>query len=101
MTNLGASGNLSSPQFLVVTDGVHLVCRDLVTLHNFASRMGLKRAWFQGGGQRHPHYDLTTPKAVARAIAQGARRVTAREALLEALLASGAKGGAVEVLKCQ
>jgi len=59
--------NLGLP---ILTDGVHLVCADLFTLHAFADRMGLRRAWFQPG--RHPHYDLTTRTAAFRACENGA-----------------------------
>lgn len=31
---------------------------DLDELHEFARRLGMKRAWFQGEGGRFPHYDL-------------------------------------------
>lgn len=35
----------------LVTDG------PLEELHAFAGRIGIRRAWFQGG--KYPHYDLT------------------------------------------
>ena len=39
-------------------DGVHLATDgDLEELHREARRIGLKRAWFQGG-ENHPHYDV-------------------------------------------
>ena len=63
----------------ILTDGVHLVCRDLNTLHAFARRLGFRRAWFQDG--RHPHYDLTTRRALKRAIAAGAHMATRRDIL--------------------
>ena len=40
-------------------------------LHEFAQRIGLKRAWFQDG--RHPHYDCTTPNMRGKAIRFGAK----------------------------
>ena len=44
----------------------------------FANKIGMKKAWFQNKpGQ--PHYDLTTPKARARAEAAGAIRIDPRE----------------------
>jgi hypothetical protein len=36
----------------------HLVADTLEELHEFAARLGLKRAWFQNR-DRLPHYDLT------------------------------------------
>jgi hypothetical protein len=39
--------------------------------------MGLRRGWFQIHASRI-HYDLTTPRAVKRAISAGATRVTAK-----------------------
>jgi hypothetical protein len=53
------------------TDGVHLVAETLDDLHEFAQAIGLKREWFQDH-PRHPHYDLTTIRAVRRAINRGA-----------------------------
>lgn len=36
----------------------HLVADSLPELHDFASRLGLRRAWFQSKS-RYPHYDVT------------------------------------------
>lgn len=36
----------------------HLVADSLEELHRFASRLGLKRGWFQDR-TRYPHYDVT------------------------------------------
>jgi hypothetical protein len=36
----------------------HLVADSLDELHQFAIRLGLKRAWFQDRA-RYPHYDVT------------------------------------------
>lgn len=36
----------------------HLVADSLEELHGFASRLGLKRGWFQDR-TRYPHYDVT------------------------------------------
>jgi len=41
----------------------HLVADTLDELHAAAQRLGLKRAWFQGGNM--PHYDLMGSKVVA------------------------------------
>lgn len=60
---------------MVYTDGTHLVADTLDELHTFAQRMRLKRAWFQNH-KRHPHYDLTTRRAVNRAIGRGAISVS-------------------------
>jgi len=62
----------------VYTDGKHLVADTIDELHRFAEKMNLKRLWFQD--HRHPHYDLTTKRAVMRAISGGATMVTPREA---------------------
>ena len=53
-------------------------------LHEFAARLGLRRAWFQPGrpidGQPSPfwHYDLTSPRQ-AQALALGAISMPSRE----------------------
>ena len=36
----------------------HLVADSLEELHAFASRLGLRRGWFQSSA-RYPHYDVT------------------------------------------
>lgn len=41
----------------------HLLADSLPELHECASRLGLKRAWFQAPPKsRYPHYDLTAAK---------------------------------------
>ncbi|GER94827.1 hypothetical protein A45J_2714 [hot springs metagenome] len=56
----------------IYTDRTHLITTGhLEGLHAFAQSIGLKREWFQGKG-RFPHYDLTTPRASARAQQAGA-----------------------------
>ena len=47
----------------------HLIADSLEELHELASRIGLRREWFQP--KSFPHYDLT-PKRRERAIAAGA-----------------------------
>jgi hypothetical protein len=42
------------------TESCHLVADSLEELHSFATRLGLKREWFQD--KRLPHYDLTKGK---------------------------------------
>lgn len=65
---------------MILTDGVHLISDTSVEeLHEFASRAGLSRLWFQN--HRRPHYDLTTYRAQQRVVASGARLVTTRELL--------------------
>ena len=55
----------------------HMLADDLTELHAMAKRIGLRRAWFQGGLLRTttkttvPHYDLRE-KYRTRAVAAGA-----------------------------
>ncbi len=42
------------------TMSAHLLADDVADLHEFALRLGLKRAWFQSGST--PHYDLTASR---------------------------------------
>jgi len=73
----------------VMTDGVHLVCADPDKLHGMADRLELKREWYQcdvdpaDSGPHHaiPHYDLTTPRALRRALAAGVRMCNTRTLL--------------------
>ena len=67
--------------FRVLTDGTHVVQvgGTICDLHRFACKIGLREAWFQD--HRIPHYDLTTPRAGARAVAAGAQLVSTRELL--------------------
>lgn len=60
-------------------------------LHAFAGKLGLKRSWLQskGYGIRHPHYDLTTPAIVAKAIEMGAEEVTPRDLVRRAWWGDG------------
>lgn len=60
----------------------HLTADTLEELHEFAGRIGLRRAWFQDG--RVPHYDLT-PSRREHALAAGARFVPARQQSLRRL----------------
>lgn len=66
----------------IYTDGVHLVCSDLETLHRFAASIGLRRSWFQDDGGPFPHYDLTTKRMRQKALRAGARLVSTRETLM-------------------
>ncbi len=58
----------------------HLVADTDEELHDFAERMGMRRAWFQHrpGRPHHGHYDVPE-RARAEALAQGAVEVTWRE----------------------
>lgn len=50
----------------------HLFCSDLACLHEFAARLGLRRAWFQCPPKASwPHYDTIASRR-ASAIAMGA-----------------------------
>lgn len=50
----------------------HLLADSVEELRGFASRIGLRRHWYQGG--RLPHYDLTARWRAAAVIA-GAREI--------------------------
>jgi len=65
---------------MVYTDGVHLKADSINELHKFASKIGLKREWFQD--HRHQHYDLTSNKMRERAIKMGAILVTSKELIV-------------------
>jgi hypothetical protein len=68
---------------MIITDGVHVVSRDLEELHRFAAEVGMKRCHFQGNRKhRHPHYDV--PKFIGWRVlvANGAKLVTSKELLL-------------------
>ena len=54
----------------------HLVADTTDELHEFALRLGMKRAWFQDG--RYPHYDLTAGRR-SKARRMGAEVTAARE----------------------
>ncbi len=55
------------------TGSCHLMACSLEELHSFASKLGLKRSWFQDH-PRWPHYDLTKSKR-ALAVRLGATEV--------------------------
>ncbi len=58
----------------------HLVADDEQELHEFAARLGMRRAWFQTRGSRphHAHYDLPE-RARAEAVALGAVEISWRD----------------------
>jgi Protein of unknown function (DUF4031) len=62
----------------------HLVADSLDELHEFAARLGLKRAWFQNKAS-YPHYDVTT-SVRERALALGALPARKRQMIASATL---------------
>jgi len=56
----------------------HLIADSEVELHDFVSKLGMKREWFQAGPGRIPHYDLTESTRT-RAIEEGAIPLPRRE----------------------
>jgi hypothetical protein len=64
----------------VVDRWSHLVADTDQELHQFAARLGMRRAWFQvkPGRPHHAHYDLPE-RARAEALALGAVEVTWRQ----------------------
>ena len=61
----------------------HLWADSINELHDFASRVGMRRSWFQDR-KTFPHYDLV-PRRRAMAIKLGAQEKSLREHLLQAL----------------
>lgn len=55
----------------------HLYADSLEELHSFASKLQMRRSWFQNH-DRLPHYDLT-PARRAKAVRVGAIEVTGRQ----------------------
>lgn len=71
----------------IITDGVHLISDEsLEELHHFARAMSLRMEWFQDD-PINPHYDLTTKRALNRALARGAERVPPHELIRRLRLA--------------
>lgn len=58
-----------------------LAADTLDELHKFAARLGMRRAWFQPGNGRHPHYDLVKSRR-DKAVALGALEVSGRDLVL-------------------
>lgn len=59
----------------------HLAADTLDELHAFAAKLGMRRAWFQEGRGKHPHYDLVKSRR-DRAVELGASQVTGRELIM-------------------
>lgn len=60
---------------MILTDGIHLVSdASLDELHDFATRIGLKREWFQCD-----HYDITSRRFLQAVYQAGAQQVSTRE----------------------
>ena len=55
----------------------HMVADTLEELHEMATKIGLKRKWFQNH-KLHPHYDVSMSRRVL-AIKYGVKEVTSRE----------------------
>ena len=66
----------------VYTNGIHLVADSLEELHAFAKGLCFPKSWFQNKKREHPHYDLTTSRAVARAVWYGAIRISSKELMV-------------------
>jgi hypothetical protein len=62
----------------------HLFADDLEGLHAFASRLGLKRAWYQHLPQASAHHYDVTESARKRAVALGSIEVDRRGAIQRA-----------------
>ena len=66
----------------------HMIADTLEELHEFATKLQLRRAWFQPH-DRWPHYDLTAKRRIV-AIEKGAVEITARE-FIKRFLNSGTR----------
>lgn len=54
----------------------HMTADSLAELHEFASRIGVRRCWLHRA-RRHPHYDISDEQR-ERAVAHGASAVSTR-----------------------
>ena len=60
---------------MIYTDGIHLITdSNIEELHEFASKIGLQRAWFQNKNKNHPHYDIWGTM-LQRALKAGAQKI--------------------------
>lgn len=56
----------------------HFGASSVEDLHSAASKIGLKRQWFQDKKNR-PHYDIYSPRLIENAMKLGAIRVTSKQ----------------------
>ena len=68
---------------MTFTDGIHLTADSLDELHEFASKIGLKRSWFQN--HLHPHYYNLPGSKLNDAIIAGAQMIPTRLMVLLSL----------------
>ncbi|MEU4755532.1 DUF4031 domain-containing protein, partial [Micromonospora tulbaghiae] len=78
-------GDVARRRGLRSTQWAHLTADTPEELHDFAARLGLKRAWFQNADNYRWHYDVTPSKRAA-ALRAGAREIDRRG--LAALMAA-------------
>jgi hypothetical protein len=70
---------------MLYTDGIHLITDEVSMneLHEFAESIGVKRCWFHNPrGKNKPHYDLTKPELIEKAIENGVKLVSSKEIVL-------------------
>jgi hypothetical protein len=74
-----ADGHFQEGKFY--TDSVHLITDGRQwELHDFAERIGLRRIWYQEmPAHAIPHYDILSPRILARALVLGAVEVTPKQ----------------------
>ena len=69
---------------ILIDERGHMVSdSSLIELHAFAIYVGLQRGWFQD--KRIPHYDLTSPSKIQKALRGGAKMVDSRELVSKAI----------------
>jgi hypothetical protein len=80
---------------VIITDGHHLVSTvSDDELHGFAVlKLHLKKCYYQDKRTTHPHYDLTTARAVCRAIKLGAALVSSKDLCKKAWWKNNTKYG--------
>jgi hypothetical protein len=64
---------------MIYTDSIHLIADSITELHEFASKIELKRCYFHGVRKKHPHYDLTNKIIKDKAIENGAILISSKE----------------------
>lgn len=75
-------------------DGGHMFGTDLEELHRMASRIGMKRSWFQSDGT-FPHYDLSRSRRL-HAIRLGAQPIEPMELPVDILQRDPDNGGWIQ-----